>query len=190
MATPRKDGDRRRFLVGIAVIVTGLAVILGITALNAAGEDAALVAGRATAAPGPSTNGRPTRSAPMTATTSPLAVGISTEPAGDGDDADEDAGDGGTEPAVGTTGECRADPTCPSSEHRTSDPCGATVIVDEAGYLEGRRDAERGLPYQIDGAPGPSPADDDDDDGTIGPQTLYRAGYGQGWCDGGGEPPG
>jgi hypothetical protein len=112
---------------------------------------------------------------------------ISTEPAGD--DADADAGGGGTEPAVGTTGECRADPTCPSSEHRTSDPCGAAVIADEAGYLEGRRDAERGLPYQIDGAPAASPADDDDDDGTVGPQTIYRAGYGQGWCDGGGEPP-
>jgi hypothetical protein len=114
MATPRKVRDRRRFLVGIAVIGTGVAVTLGITALNAAGEDAAPVADRATAAPGPSAT---------------------------------------------------------------------------AGYLEGRRDAERGLPYQIDGAPAASPADDDDDDGTVGPQTIYRAGYGQGWCDGGGEPP-
>src|ERR687892_385952 len=87
------------------------------------------------------------------------------------------------------TGDCRADPSCPSSEHRTSDPCGATVIVDEAGYLEGRRDAEQGLPYQIDGAPAPGPEDDDDDDATVGPQTRYRAGYVQGWCDGGGEPP-
>ncbi len=90
----------------------------------------------------------------------------------------------------GSTQACRADPACPSSEHRTGDLCGAALIVDQSGYLEGRRDAEQGLPYGIDGAPAPSPADDDDDDATVGPQTAYRAGYVQGWCDGGGEQPG
>ena len=93
------------------------------------------------------------------------------------------------EPSIGSTEACRADPACPSSEHRTSDLCGATLIVDQGGYLEGRHDAEQRRPYQIDGAPAPSPADDDDDDGTVGPQTRYRAGYVQGWCDGGGEQP-
>ena len=86
--------------------------------------------------------------------------------------------------------DCRADPDCPSSEHRTSDPCGAAIIVDTGGYLEGRRDAEQGLAYQIDDAPAPAPADNDDDDGTVGPETRYRAGYVQGWCDGGGTTPG
>lgn len=100
------------------------------------------------------------------------------------------AAGGDDEPSVGGTEDCRADPDCPSSEHRTSDPCGATVVADQAGYLEGRRDAENGMPYQIDNAPAPGPADDDDDDGTVGPQTRYRAGYAQGWCDGGGEEPG
>ena len=97
------------------------------------------------------------------------------------------AGEDTEQPLIGTTEECRADPTCSSSEHRTSDPCGAALIVDLDGYLEGRHDTEEGRPYQIDGAPAPTPADDDDDDGTVGPQTLYRAGYVQGWCDGGGE---
>jgi len=91
---------------------------------------------------------------------------------------------------AGTTQACRADATCPSSEHRTSDPCGAALIVDGAGYLEGRRDAEQGMAYQVDRAPAPDPLDDDDDDGTVGPQTRYRAGYVQGWCDGGGDPVG
>jgi hypothetical protein len=97
------------------------------------------------------------------------------------------AGEDTEQPLIATTQECRADPTCPSSEHRTSDPCGAALIVDLDGYLEGRHDAEEGRPYQIDRAPAPTPADDDDDDGTVGPQTLYRAGYVEGWCDGGGE---
>lgn len=120
-----------------------------------------------------------------TATTEPpVAVDTSTV-ATDGADPDGDP-----EPTVGSTEACRADPACPSSEHRTSDPCGATLIVDQAGYLEGRHDAEQGRPYQIDGAPAPSPADDDDDDATVGPRTAYRAGYVQGWCDGGGEQPG
>ena len=197
MATPRKVRDRRRFLIGIAVIVTGLVVTLGISALNANGDDDAVAADRATRPGNPSAGGLATPSAPTTTTTSPPTLDISTAPAGggvdagDGDDGDNarDSGGGDAQPAVGATGDCRADPSCPSSEHRTSDPCGATVIVDEAGYLEGRRDAEQGLPYQIDGAPAPGPEDDDDDDATVGPQTRYRAGYVQGWCDGGGEPP-
>jgi hypothetical protein len=90
----------------------------------------------------------------------------------------------------GSTQDCRLDPDCPSSEHRTSDPCGAAIIVDTGGYLEGRRDAEQGLAYQIDNAPAPEAADNDDDDGTVGPETRYRAGYAQGWCDGGGTIPG
>jgi hypothetical protein len=90
----------------------------------------------------------------------------------------------------GSTQDCRADPDCPSSEHRTSDPCGAAIIVDTGGYLEGRRDAEEGLAYQIDDAPAPEAADNDDDDGTVGPETRHRAGYAQGWCDGGGTRPG
>src|SRR4051812_27040426 len=65
---------------------------------------------------------------------------------------------------------CRADPGCPSSEHRTSDPCGAQVIADTSGYLEGRHDAEDGRPNHVDG--GSTPA--------------YEQGYAQGWCDGGG----
>jgi hypothetical protein len=80
--------------------------------------------------------------------------------------------------------DCRSDQTCPSSEHRTGDACGAELIVDVDGYLEGRRDAEAGRPYQIDNAPAPTADDDDDDDATVGPQTRYRAGYVQGWCDG------
>ena len=93
----------------------------------------------------------------------------------------------GREP-LGSTEDCRNDPGCPSSEHRTSDPCGAAIIADTAGYLEGRHDAEDGLPYEIDQAPAPGPADDDDDDATVGPETRHRAGYVQGWCDGGGAP--
>jgi hypothetical protein len=83
-----------------------------------------------------------------TATTeAPVAADTSTVAANGGD----------PDPAVGSTDACRADPACPSSEHRTGDLCGATLIVDTAGYLEGRHDAEQGLPYGIDGAPAPSP---------------------------------
>jgi hypothetical protein len=64
------------------------------------------------------------------------------------------------------------------------------IIVDTGGYLEGRHDAEQGLAYLVDGAPSPEPADNDDDDGTVGPESRYRAGYAQGWCDGGGTTPG
>jgi hypothetical protein len=86
-----------------------------------------------------------------------------------------------------STEQCRADPGCPSSEHRTDDRCGAQLIVDIDGYLEGRHDAEAGRPFQVDNAPPPTAADNDDDDATVGPQTRYRAGYAQGWCDGGGR---
>jgi hypothetical protein len=58
------------------------------------------------------------------------------------------------------------------------------LIHDLDGYLEGRHDAEGGQPYQVDHAPAPTADDDDDDDATVGPQTRYRAGYAQGWCDG------
>jgi hypothetical protein len=86
-----------------------------------------------------------------------------------------------------STEQCRLDPGCLSSEHRTGDACGGELIVDPDGYLEGRHDAEDGRPYQLDGVPAPGPADEDDDDATVGPQTRYRAGYAQGWCDGGGR---
>ena len=127
--------------------------------------------------PTTATSTEPTTTTPSEPTTVPSASPVAPELAADDDDT----------PSLGSTQDCRADPACPSSEHRTSDPCGAALIVDQAGYLEGRRDAEQGLPYQIDGGPDPTPADDDDDDGTVGPQTRYRAGYVQGWCDGGGE---
>jgi hypothetical protein len=78
-------------------------------------------------------------------------------------------------------------PTTAPPAPRTTDACGAELVHDAAGYGEGRQDAEAGGPYQVDGAPSPSPEDDDDDDATVGPQTRYRAGYAQGWCDGGGK---
>jgi hypothetical protein len=201
MATERTTRNQRRFLVGLLAAATSLAAILGIVALNAGGQGTTTRAAAAREATAPS---EAVRSAPRRATTTeasgtggtattteapgtvatattqpPIEVNTSNV-ATDGDD---------TEPAVGSTEACRADPACPSSEHRTGDLCGATLIVDTAGYLEGRHDAEQGLPYQIDDAPAPSPADDDDDDATVGPQTAYRAGYVQGWCDGGGRQP-
>jgi hypothetical protein len=78
------------------------------------------------------------------------------------------------------TAEQAKHPPTPATPDRTGDPCGAAIIVDTGGYLEGRQDAERGLASQIDGAPAPDPADHDDDDGTVGPETRYRAGYAQG----------
>jgi hypothetical protein len=190
MATERTTRNQRRLLVGLLVMTMSLAAILGIVALHAGGEGQTTKA--AAARPATTVSSETVRSAPSRATTTeapstvatatteaPVAVDTSTV-AASGDD---------PEPAVGSTEACRADPACPSSEHRTGDLCGATLIVDRAGYLEGRHDAERGLPYQIDGAPAPSPADEDDDDATVGPQTAYRAGYVQGWCDGGGGQP-
>ncbi|HEX2562522.1 MAG TPA: hypothetical protein VHK25_01330 [Acidimicrobiales bacterium] len=201
MATERTTRNQRRLLVGLLVLATSLAAILGIVALNAGGEAKTTRADATRPASAPSET---VRSAPRRATTTeasgtggtattteapgtvatattepPIAVDTSTVATNGGD----------PEPAVGSTEACRADPACPSSEHRTGDLCGATLIADTAGYLEGRHDAEQGLPYRIDGAPAPSPEDDDDDDATVGPQTAYRAGYVQGWCDGGGEQP-
>ena len=200
MTTERTTRNQRRLSVGLLVMATSLAAILGIVTLHAGGEGKTTTAAaarpttvpsetdssvpsRATTTDTPSTVATATTEAPSTVATAtteaPVAVDTSTvAPSGDA-----------PEPAIGSTEACRADPACPSSEHRTGDLCGATLIVDQGGYLEGRRDAEQGLPYQIDGAPAPSPADDDDDDATVGPQTAYRAGYVQGWCDGGGEQP-
>jgi hypothetical protein len=210
MTTERTTRNQRRLSVGLLVMTMSLAAILGIVALHAGGEGktTTAAAARPTTVPSetdssvpsratttdtpstvatttdtPSTVATATTEAPSTVATAtteaPVAVDTSTvAPSGDA-----------PEPAIGSTEACRADPACPSSEHRTGDLCGATLIVDLGGYLEGRRDAEQGLPYQIDGAPAPSPADDDDDDATVGPQTAYRAGYVQGWCDGGGEQP-
>jgi hypothetical protein len=91
-------------------------------------------------------------------------------------------------PSVPPTAVTTTDPAPPAATTTTvaatRDACGADPIVDADGYLEGRHDAEAGRPYQIDDAPAPTAEDDDDDDATVGPQTRYRAGYSQGWCDG------
>ena len=187
MTTERTTRNQRRLLVGLLGAATGLAVILGI-ALGAGGEDRTSGAARSR----PSTVPTETvRSAPSRAPTTEGSIAEATTTTEAPVAVDTPAAAAGGDPAssVGSTEACRADPTCPSSEHRTSDPCGAAVIVDLDGYLEGRHDAEQGRPYRIDGAPAPTPADDDDDDATVGPQTLYRAGYAQGWCDGGGVQP-
>ena len=188
MTTERTTRNQRRLLVGLLGTATGLAVILGILALGAGGEESTSGAARSR----PATVATDTvRSAPSRATTTegPIAEATTTTeaPAAVGTPAATASGD--PAPSVGSTEGCRADPGCPSSEHRTGDACGAALIVDVDGYLEGRHDAEQGGPYQIDGAPAPTPADDDDDDATLGPETLYRAGYVQGWCDGGGGQP-
>ncbi len=186
MATERTTSNQRRWLVGILGVATGLAVILGILALSAGGEESTSGAARSRPATVPAET---VRSAPNRATTTEgaIAEATTTTEAPVAVDTPAAAASGDPAPSVGSTEACRADLACPSSEHRTSDPCGAALIVDLDGYLEGRHDAEEGRPYQIDGAPAPSPADDDDDDATVGPQTAYRAGYVQGWCDGGGE---
>jgi hypothetical protein len=198
MATERRTRNQRRLLVGLLGVATGLAVVLGIIALGAAGEESTSGAALSRPATMPTETAR---SAPSAATTTegPIAEATTTESsiaeatttteAPVAVDTPSVAASGDPAPSLGSTEACRADPACPSSEHRTSDPCGATLIVDQAGYLEGRHDAERGLPYQIDGTPAPSPEDDDDDDATVGPQTAYRGGYVQGWCDGGGVQP-
>jgi hypothetical protein len=190
MATERTTRNQRRLLVGLLVMTMSLAAILGIVALHAGGDGQTTKA--AAARPATTVPSETVRSAPNRATTTeaPSTVATATTEAPVAVDASTVAtSSDDPEPTVGSTEACRADPACPSSEHRTGDLCGATLIVDQAGYLEGRHDAEQGLPYQIDGAPAPSPADDDDDDATVGPQTAYRAGYVQGWCDGGGGQP-
>jgi hypothetical protein len=189
MATERTTPNQRRLAVGLLVMTAGLAAILGIVTLNAGAEGQTTktpVARPTTTVPSETVRSAPSR-APTTEAPSTVAT-ATTEAPGAVDTATA-AASPHPQPTVGSTEACRADPACLSSEHRTSDPCGATLIADQTGYLEGRHDAERGLPYQIDGAPAPSPADDDDDDATVGPQTAYRAGYVQGWCDGGGEQP-
>jgi hypothetical protein len=189
MATERTTRNQRRLLVGLLVMTMSLAAIFGIVALHDGGQGQTTKAAArpATTAPSETVRSAPTRA---TTTDAPSTVATTTTEAPVGVNTSTVAASGhDPEPAVGSTEACRADPACPSSEHRTGDLCGATLIVDQAGYLEGRHDAEQGLPYQIDGAPAPSPADDDDDDATVGPQTAYRAGYVQGWCDGGGEQP-
>jgi hypothetical protein len=201
MATPHTTRNQRRFLVGLAAAATGLAALFGISVVSDDGGSDTFVSRGSNAAtesspPADSTGGDSTtsvtgdsttttsvRSDPTTAAGEPTTIATDSTATPDPTDSDDGAG------VLGSTEDCREDPTCPSSEHRTGDPCGATLIIDQDGYLEGRHDAERGLPYQIDGAPAPNAADDDDDDGTIGPQTRYRAGYVQGWCDGGGEQP-
>ena len=201
MATPHTTRNQRRLLIGLAVAATGLAAIVGISVVSDdGGSDTVLSRGSnaatessppadstgsdsTTSVTSDSTTTTSVRGDSTTAATEPTTVPTDSTATPDPTDSDDGAG------ALGSTEACRADPTCPSSEHRTGDLCGATLIIDQDGYLEGRHDAEQGLPYQIDGAPAPSAADDDDDDGTIGPQTRYRAGYVQGWCDGGGEQP-
>jgi hypothetical protein len=201
MATERTTRNQRRLLVGLLAGATSLAAILGIAALDAGGDGKTTTAAAARPA---TTRSEAVRSAPSRPTTTeasstggtattegPGTVATATTEAPVAADTSTVVTNGGDpDPTVGSTQACRADPACPSSEHRTGDLCGAALIVDQSGYLEGRRDAEQGLPYGIDGAPAPSPADDDDDDATVGPQTAYRAGYVQGWCDGGGEQPG
>jgi hypothetical protein len=189
MATERTTRNQRRLLVGLLVMTMSLAAILAIVAPRAGGEGKTT---KAAAARSATESSETVRSAPSRATTTeaPSTVATPTTEAPVAVDTSTVAATGDNpEPAAGSTEACRADPACPSSEHRTGDLCGATLVVDQAGYLEGRHDAEQGLPYRIDGAPAPSPADDDDDDASVGPETAYRAGYVQGWCDGGGGQP-
>jgi hypothetical protein len=172
VASEHTTRNRRRLLVGLVAVASGLALVLGLVVLT--DDDTDVVSVESTPTTDPSSTTEPTRTESTTTLTS--------------DEVDTSDGDERTPQAVSTQ-DCRVDPACPSSEHRTSDPCGATLIVDAAGYDEGRRDAEQGLANQIDHAPAPGPADEDDDDGTVGPETRYRAGYAQGWCDGGGVDP-
>jgi hypothetical protein len=176
---------QRRLLVALAAVASIGALAVGLVVLRDDGERVSVE----TAPSSESTTTTPesTTTSEATTTTRPPGTQPATTPISD----DTEAVDGGEDqPPAGSTQACRDDPDCPSSEHRTSDPCGAAIIVDTGGYLEGRRDAEQGLAYQVDGAPAPEPADTDDDDGTVGPETRYRAGYVQGWCDGGGTTPG
>jgi hypothetical protein len=193
METERSTRKQRRLVIGLAAVASSAALALGFVV--ARDEDSDLVSvesmpttGSTTTTGSPATTGSPTTtgSTPTSAATGwtpPSGTESTTTPIPNDTDAvgQEDQTQGGS------TEDCRADPNCPSSEHRTSDPCGAAIIIDTGGYLEGRRDAEQGLAYQVDNAPAPEPADDDDDDGTVGPETRYRAGYAQGWCDGGGS---
>jgi hypothetical protein len=181
VATEHMTRTQRRVLVGLAAVAAGGTLAFGLVALR--DDDGEQVSVESAPTTESTTTTEPTPTSDATRTDQPS--GTKPPPTPISDDTDAVGGPEDETPA-GSTEECRADADCPSSEHRTSDPCGAAIIVDTDGYLEGRRDAEQGLAYQVDSAPAPEPADNDDDDGTVGPETRYRAGYAQGWCDGGG----
>src|SRR5918993_786235 len=150
MATPHTTRNQRRFLVGLAVAATGVAGILGISVVsNDGASDTVLSRGsNAPTKPSPpadSTGSDSTTSVTSDSTTTTSAKGDSTTAATEPttvptdstatpDPTDSDDGAG----ALGSTEACRADRTCPSSEHRTGDLCGVTLIIDRDGYLEGR----------------------------------------------------
>jgi hypothetical protein len=184
VATERMTRKQRHWLVGLAAVALSGALVVGLVVLRDDGRPVSVETAPTT---GSTTTTESTTTSETTRTTRPSGMEPATTPTSDNTAA---VGGGEDQTRAGSTQACRADPGCPSSEHRTSDPCGAAIIVDTGGYLEGRQDAEQGLAYQIDGAPAPEPADNDDDDGTVGPETRYRAGYAQGWCDGGGTTAG
>src|SRR4029453_6081501 len=66
MATERTTRNQRRLLVGLLVVATSLAAILGIVALNAGGEGKTTTAAAARSATTPSEAVRPTPSRPTT----------------------------------------------------------------------------------------------------------------------------
>ena len=187
MATERTTRTQRRLLVGLAALASSGALALGLIALR--DDDSGLVSVESAPTTESTTTTESTPTSEATRTTRPSGPEPTTTPISNETDAVGGREDQ-TQAGMTRAQDCRADPDCPSSEHRTSDPCGAAIIVDTGGYLEGRKDAEQGRAYQVDDAPGPEPADNDDDDETVGPETRYRAGYAQGWCDGGGTTPG
>jgi hypothetical protein len=177
--TERSTRKQRRLVVGLAAVGASAALALGFVVLR--DDDGEFVSVESVPTTGSTTTTGPTPTSAATGSTQPSGTESRTTPIpNDGDAVGQE-----DQTQAGSTEDCRADPDCPSSEHRTSDPCGAAIIIDTSGYLEGSRDAEQGLAYQVDNAPAPEPADNDDDDGTVGPETRYRAGYAQGWCDGG-----
>jgi hypothetical protein len=180
MTTERSTRKQRRLVVGLAAVGASAALALGFVVLRGDGE---LVSVESVPTTGSSTTALSTPTSAATGSTQRSGTESIATPIPNEADV---VGGQEDQAEAGSTDDCRADPGCPSSEHRTGDPCGAAIIVDTGGYLEGRRDAEQGLTYQIDNAPAPEPADNDDDDGTVGSETRYRAGYAQGWCDGGG----
>jgi hypothetical protein len=187
METERSTRKQRRLVIGLAAVASSAALALGfVVARDDDSELASVEPVPTTGSPTPTGSPTTTGSTPAGAATgSTLPSGTESRTTPIPNDTDAVGQEDRTQ--AGSTEECRADPNCPSSEHRTSDPCGAAIIIDTGGYLEGSRDAEQGLAYQIDNAPAPEPADNDDDDGTVGAETRYRAGYAQGWCDGGGS---
>lgn len=183
----RLAGGRRRWLWLAVPLVVGVLVVTSL--LRAGGSTTRPAAAMpTTVAPAPTTTAAPQQDR-AAANGVPAAAGrTAAKPARDTTPLPKErVTSGGTTTSTFSTEQCRMDPTCPSSEHRTGDRCGGQLIRQYDGYLEGRRDAEAGLPYKADGAPAPTAADLDDDDGSVGPQTLYTIGYTQGWCDGGGR---